>query len=1109
MNLSSRRVVFIVFLLSLITPLTPLCRLCYAQVASSAINGSVSDSSGAAIPDLKIKITSKSTGFSRSAVTNAAGQYEIRDLLPGTYDISVEATGFKREVAQNIDLYVGRTTTQDFRLELGTVREQVTVRAETSLLTTTSGELGTIIDGPAVSQLPLNGRNFMQLNLLSPGAVVDKNSNTALGDTLSPSGVGFSVNGHFSDYNMYLMDGTELKEVLTAQNLFSPSVEAIQEFQTTTSNYSADFGTEAAGQINVVTKSGTDQLHGAAWEFLRNDDFDARNFFQTGVVPPFKRNQFGANIGGPVVLPKLYNGKDKMFFFFNYEGYRQVKMVAETATYPTAAELAGNLSALVPNGKLQNPFTGQAFSGSVIPPNMIRPATLESFLQNGIGKGPWLPLPNISAPGYNYDADSNSSFFDSQYITRIDKRISDNTSIYGRFTMDKEFQSQPSITPNWYVTQTVSDYTIAGHLTHVFSPTFVFVTAEEFSHFEQQVHQSTAFVNNIVATLGIQGGSVWPDSWGAPVWAVSGFSGLGEVSYGPRGWWINTFDLRPTFTLTKGNHIFKWGMDFQRNNGDFPEIFRTYGNYTFNGTFSTNALGDFLLDLPQSIVGAPNPFAMDAYASELSPYFQDDWKVTKNLTFNLGLRYTWNGIPLSHNNRSISNVYFPPNFGTPTLVIADDASPITFRGVQETFSTAVPYVRASSVGLPEQLAFNYYKDIEPRFGFAYRLASNAVLRGGFGIYDERDSWDKWSEAAVDPPFVQYQNITLGSTNFRSFDPLNPFSNYTASAAQIAGNDVHQKAARSEEWNLTLEKTWHDTLYSIAYVGNVDMHLPDLEDPNLAAPGPGSTTSRRRWPSVGVLNIQDLNGIANYNALQLHAQHNFSKGLELLASYSWSKTMDNASGDFVGEGQRYHNELDYMNKTGSYGLADQHIGQRFVVSYIYVLPVGRGKYLNTGGVGNAVLGGWQINGITSANTGTPITVSQAYNVANIDLGTNRPDQIGKPNDLSHGRPRGQQVAEFFDTSAFRQADLTNGTYRFGNAGRNTIIGPGTFVSDFGLYRNFKIRERGQLQFRAEAYNIFNRAIFQQPGIAFATTQFGVLTSTAVDAREIQLALRLTW
>jgi hypothetical protein len=1096
-------------------------KICYAQIATSTATGSITDSSGAAVPNVKVTITSKSTGFTRSVVTNASGEYEIRDLLPATYDITVEAAGFKRAMAQNVELYVGRTTTQDFRLEVGQIIQEVTVKSVAPLLTTTSGQLGNIITGTAVTQLPLNGRNYMQLNLLSAGTIVDKNSDTTNDVSISPSAATFSVNGHMSDYDLYMMDGVSIKEFQHGAGLFDPSVEAIQEFQTTTSNYSADYGTEAAAQVNVTTKSGTNQLHGGGWEFVRNNIFDSRDFFQVGGVPPFRRNQFGANIGGPVVFPKIYNGKDKTFFFFNYEDYRQVKKVPETGFYPTPAELGGDLSDIVPNGQLINPFTGTPFSGSIIPTSMIRPATLEGFLNTGIGKGPWLPTPNIpggypawNVLGYNYFLDTNYNYFDGQYITRIDQKITDRTNIYGHFAIDKARRLDPNNTPTWTNFETISDYTIAGHVSHVFSPTLVFDTAVGLAHFMQNLVQTTAFKNNIsIAILGMQGVDALPAGWGAPVWNVSGYSNLGEVHYGPRSWWVNTFDLRPTFTWTKGKHTLKWGMDVERINESFPEVFRSNGIFGYTGWASGNALGDFLLGIPLSANGSPDPFSPNVYNSNLGPYVQDDWKVTPKLTLNLGLRYVWVGIPLSDNGRSISNIYYPPNAGIPELVIANDAHAIKFEGVQESLFTGVPFVRAGSVGLPEQLAFNSNRDFEPRIGFAYRLPSNSVVRGGIGIFHAVDIYDRWVEASVDPPFVRSTTVFVDAANLATFNPLNPFEAGSSSAAQIFGNDVHNRLAVSYEANLTLEKTWRNTLYSIAYVGNLTEHGPDLEDPNAAAYNmPGSFASRTPWPTFGNIAEADQNGIGNYNGLQLHAQHTFSQGFTFLGSYTYSRTLGNYGGTYVGEGQRSGWEMDQINKTSAYGLADQHVGQRFTLSYVYELPFGRGKRWlgSSSGVSNTFLGGWQINGITTANTGTPINAYQNFNIDNGDAGSNRPDEIG-PVPLSHSRPRGQQVAEFFNTSSFVTQTLSNGsgTYRFGNAGRNTIIGPGTYDWDFALYKNFSIKERGQLQLRGEFYNLFNRAIFGQPNTTSDTFGFGALTYTSVDPREIQLALRLTF
>lgn len=1093
------RLLILIFFSSLLS----ISQLAFGQVAVSVLTGTVTDPSGATVPNAVVKVFSQQIEVSRRVITSSDGSYTISDLQPGQYSILVEAPGFAKAVIPQIVLYVGQTSTQNIRLQIGGAKQEVTITGQAPLLNTSNGQLGTVITPTLMAQLPLNGRNLMQLNLLSPGAITDKTGNTSSQVSLSPATVTFSVNGHMSDFNMYLLDGIEIKDWQHGTSMFAPSVDAVQEFQTTTSNYSAAFGAEAAAQVNLIVKSGTNQLHGALWEYLRNNLFDARDFFQPGPDPPFRRNQFGANLGGPVYLPHIYHGKQRTFFFFNYEGFRQVKQVPETGYYPTSAQLHGDLSGVVtPGTPLINPFSGAPFAGNIIPASMIRPSSLLNFLDTGIGKGPWIPAPNADLPGINYIHDSGLNYFANQYIARVDHNITDNTALYGHFTWNTELRDDPNLNPNWSEYEDSQTYSASAHLSHVFSPNFVFEVATGYTHFYQDLVQSTAGVNNISnSILGINGSATVPDAWGAPVWNVAGYSNLGEVNFGPRRWFVNVFDLRPAFTRTSGKHTLRWGLDFQRVNEDFQEIFRTNGIWDYNGYFSGYALGDFLLGLPNTINSSPDPFAPNVYNSTFGP----------NLTINLGLRYEWVGIPLSHNHRSISNIYFPPDNGVPVLVVADDAGPIKFDGVQESLFTGDPFVRASSVRLPEQLAYNDNLDFSPRLGFAYRLPGTAstVVRGGYGLFYSENIQDQWLESAVDPPFVRSDLTVVDSTNFRTFDPTNPYVNAVASAAQLFGNDINHRMGRTQEWNLTLERTQWNTLFSAAYVGNLSDHLTDLEDPNQAAPGPGSVDARRAWPTQGVLYLAGNNGIANYNSLQLKAQHSFANGLEFLASYTRSKTLDSSDGTFVGEGGRGFDTQDFLNRHTEYGLAAQDVGQAFVFSYLYQLPFGHGRmFLNRTGLANALFGGWQINGIVSAIAGDPFTISQAANGANTDVGTFRPNAVSNPV-LPSNRPRGEMVAEFFNTAAFVENVPIDGVYQFGNTARNSVIGPGTLDCDLSLFKDFNLTERGILQFRAEAFNIFNRPIFAQPGAELGTPTFGVLTSTAIDPREIQFALRLSF
>jgi hypothetical protein len=1079
-----------------------------AQISVSSLTGSVSDSTGAAIPNATLKITSTATGASRVVGTMASGTYAVADLTPGQYRVEVQAHGFKTAFLSEITLYVGQTSAQNFRLDVGAETQSVTVTGEVPLLNTTSGELGTVVTGTLMTELPLNGRNFMQLNLLSPGAITDKSGNTSSSVDLNPASVTFSVNGHMSDYNLYLLDGVEIKDWQHGTSMFSPSVDAVQEFQTTTGNYSAAFGAESAAQINLVIKAGSNKPHATLWEFVRNDLFDAKNYFQPAGTPqPFRRNQFGANFGGPVFFPRLYNGRDKTFFFFNYEGFRQVKQIPQTSYLPTPTELQGNLSDLTtPQAPLINPFTGQSFPNNTIPSNMIRPSTLEGFLSNGIGTGPWIPAPNTNLPGINYINVSPLSYFSNQYIARGDQIFTNKSSAYVHYAYSTAARHDPNNLPVWYNTEDSQTSSVAGHFVHIFNDRILLDVGAGYTHFYQDEVQSTAGKNDITnSILGIKGNSTVPAAWGAPVWDVAGYGDIGETSTGPRLWFINLVDLRPALALTQGKHSLHIGMDFQRVNEDFQEIYQTNGTWNYDGSFSGYALGDFLLGLPNSIFSSPDPFSPDFFNSTIGPYLQDDWRLTRRLTLNLGLRYEWVGIPLSHNHRSVSNIFFPKDGSDPQLVVADDASAITFEGTQATLFTGVPFVRASTVGLPEPLAFNDFDDYSPRIGFAYQLPGlvSTVLRGGYGVFYAENIQDNWVEAAVDAPFVRSNLTTLDSTNFESFDPINPYTDTVSSAAQIFGNQINHHMGRTQEWNLTLESTKWNTLFSLGYVGNRATHLPDLEDPNQAVPGPGAIAARRRWPDQGALIIAGENAYANYNGLQAKVQRNYSNGFEFIGSYTWSRTLNTSDGTYVGEGGHGGDTQNLIDPQTEYGLAAQHVGQRFSLSGVYELPFGRGKRMLNDGLASLVLGGWQINGITSVSSGSPFTLSQATDGANTDAGNFSPNIVGVPR-LSH-----PSVQEFFNIAAFVENDPVNGVYSFGNAGRNTVIGPRSVDTDFSLYKNFGFGDERQLQFRAEGFNVFNHPIFAQPGSVLGTPSFGTLTSTAIDERELQLALRLSF
>jgi len=1018
--------------------------------------------------------------------------------------------GFKQEVTNNLRVFVGPPVIQDFRLEVGAVSDQISVTASTPLLRQTSSELGTVIEGKALTELPLNGRNFLQLNLLAPGNTLSKNSGTFDDVQIDPTSKGFNTNGSHMDYNQYLLDGVSIKEYQHGTNMYSPSVDAIQEFNQGSSNYGAAFGAEAGAQVSLVTKSGSNQYHGAAFDFLRNNDFDARNFFAlTNGAPPYHRNQFGGTLGGPIIIPKLYNGKDKTFFFFSYEGFRDSKLTPQLSYYPTPQELTGNLSDVVTAGKpLIDPVTGIPFPGNQIPQSRI-PPTLLSFLQNGIGKGPWIPVPNISGPGYNYYDNSAYRFDSDQFISRVDQMLGSKTFLYARYVNNVGNLLNPTANPNFTYTQGNETQSGALHLSSLLRSNFVAELTFGVSHFHQNERYSTANQYDIVnKLLQIQGLSTLPDAWEAPGWSVTGYSALGQGGSQPRQWEPMNTEVRPAFSWTKGTHNMKFGGEFTRFSDTFKEIILPVGSFSYSGQFTNYALGDFLLQTPNFVETSPQPFDPEQRYKEIGGYFQDDWKVTTRLTLNLGMRYEWSGIPRSSNN-SFSNIYLPPNNGEPTIVVSQGAHGVKIGDVQYPLLTIAPYVQANSVGLPNALAFSDTKDFGPRVGLAYLVPGikDTVIRAAFGVFYQRDTENKWVDMALNPPFVSVNTLSYDQTNFQQFSFSNPTPNASVAALGYYANDPYMKNGRVQQYSFTIQHTMWNTLFEVGYVGNEAHHLPDLEAPNQAEPGPGSIASRRRWPDFGTLYYQNYNGNANYNGLQAKVQHNFSNGFMLLASYTFSKTIDDTGGTFVGEGARGFTFQDSYDRAADRGLASQDTRNRLVISYVYELPFGKGKrFLNGGGFADRALGGWQVNGISSFQSGLPVFVTQDCNRANSDIGAARPDLVGNWR-LNSSRPDGQIVAEDFNTSAFLNVcPGPNGPFSWGNAGRNIVIGPGSQVWDLGLYKSFHLGENMQVQFRAEAFNLFNHPVFGQPDSGAGDAAFGAIGYTAQDSRELQFALK---
>ena len=1088
---------------------------CLAQRGAGNLTGLITDQTGAAIPEAAVTLSITAKGLTLSTVTNTAGLYYFTDLTPDVYSLSVQKAGFNKAVLTDVRVFVGETMTQNAQLQVGEITQSVEVTAAAPLLHQASSEIGTVIERKTLTEIPLNGRNFLQLNLLSAGATRSKNSNTFDAVQIDPTAQSFNVNGQRGDYNLFLLDGVTIKEYQHGSNTFAPSVDAVQEFETTTSNYAAAFGAEAGAQVNLVTRSGTNELHGSVYEFLRNNALDARNFFEgESEAPHFRRNQFGGTVGGPVVIPR-YNGKDKTFFFASYEGFRERKGIPLLANLPPPGQLRGDLSDLVtPDKPLIDPSTGQPFPGNRIPQDRM-PANLLSFLENGIGQGPWLPVPNINRPGFNYFADSLRTFSYDQVLFRVDQKVGQKGFLYGRYALHDADLTNPNVNRNFNYVQVNRAQSVGVRFTWAFKPNLISEYNFGYSRFHQDEVENFGlqFQHDITnEILKIRGLSTIPDTWGAPQWEVSGYGNLGAGYAAPRRWLPANFEGRPIFTWNRGRHNMKFGGDVIRFLDTFQEIITPNGQLSFDGRFSGYPLGDFLLGLPAASFFSRELFNPQQRYTQIAGYFQDDWKVTPNLTLNLGIRYEWSGVPYS-SNRSFANGYLGPNNAAPQIVVSEGAKGITYKDVTYDLLTIAPYVTATSVGLPDSLVFSAKRDFGPRFGFAYTIPHlrNTVLRGGYGIFYQRDTENRFVDLALNPPFVGIYTQAFTQDNISQFNWFEPLGGTSVGGLALFAIDPYLRNGQIQAWHFSLERTFAKTLFAASYVGNTSRHLTNLELLNQARPGPGPLEPRKRWPGGGTLYYMNNNGSANYNSFQFKVQRPFAQGFMLLLGYTFSKTIDDSGGTFVGEGARGFTSQDAYNRHADRGLAAQDVRHRFVASYIYELPFGRGKpFLNQGHMANALLGGWQLNGVTTFQAGNPVFITQVCNRANTDSGAQRPDLAGNPK-LSSGRPSGELVNEFFSTNAFvNVCPGPEGPFTFGNAGRNIVIGPGINLWDFGLYKNMGFRgENVRLQFRAEFFNLFNHPIFGQPGNTVGTPQFGKIGNTAIDSREIQFGLKLNF
>ncbi len=1078
-----RRTWVLLLLFCLLTPLP-------AAAQESGVVGTARDTTGAVVAGVEVTLTNTQTGESRRATTNADGQYAIPNVKVATYQLTAEKAGFQKQVVDGLKLEVELVRTMDVVLSVGAVADQVSVVAATAALQTAESTVSTLFETKIVNELPLNGRNFLQLQLLAPGVTMGRPGTFSAvqiaAQNTSIGGGNFSVNGMRDVYNDYLLDGVSFKDWIHGTNGMNPSVDAVQEFRTQTSNYSAEFGANSGAVVNMLTKSGTNVVHGSAYEYLRDDAFDAKNFFTNAVgadKPPMHRNQFGGAAGGPIF-------KNKTFFFGSYEGFREDRASTLISTLPTAKMHHGDFSellALPDPVVIHDPATGLPYPGNVIPAVQVL-AVMPGYLDT------YVPLPTRPGLVQNDVVDGSRKNETDQYIGRVDHTFGNNTAFFTRYAYNTIRNVPITRNPEFTSKESNRDANLSAQVTKTLGSSSVLEVRGGYNRFRQIVNQNHAFTTpNIAADiLQISGVATDPAASNAPAFIVPGYNAVGGAPSTPRSWYSDRYEGQANISLVRGGHLLKAGLHIVNHHETFPEIIIPNGLYVFDGSFTGHSMADMLIGVPGNFLLSPELFDPQFRQTEIMPWIQDDWRVTPKLTVNLGLRYERRPWPVSDNN-TISNIVLPPGGGQASVVLSGPCVPDPpVRRCETALPTSISSTR-STLGQDDNNNF------APRIGFAYRVGDSEkmVVRGAYGVFFQPEPFNQFVFLSINPPFVSFYNRFNNLSNYQSWDWYNPTAGLPAGGVQFTYIPEDAPTPYLQAWSLGVQRELAGTVLDVTYVGNKDSHLWARTWPNQPRPGPGDIDPRRPYTNVSTIAGNEPIGSASYNALQIRAQRRFSKGLAYIASYTWGKALTDSqlaeTGAFVPDLQ------DAQNRAANRGLWSADARRRFTLSTIYELPFGRGKRWgnDANGLVDGLLGGWQLGGIWTMQSGQPLTVTLPYDNPNVGEGAKLPNRVGDPNTGP------ETVEKFFNTDAFAAPP----PYTFGDAGIGTVTGPGINTVDLSLVKNMRITDRVRLQFRVEAFNAFNHLVMGDPVTDFGTPLFGQVTSTRLDNRELQFAFRV--
>jgi len=1125
--------------------------------ATAALNGTVRDSAGAVIVDATVVLHNRDTNLDRTAQTNNVGIYVMTSVLPGNYDLKVTMNGFGPAARTGIILLVNQTATYDFSLKAGSVTSVVEVQDNPITLETSTAELGEAIVRQEVNDLPLNGRNFTQLLTLTPGVStinVSQNAATAGGVWSNPIGTFSypSVNGQTNRSNLFLLDGVNDQGSFGSTYGIPPIVDDIQEFKVQSHNDDAQFGGVLGGVINVVTKSGTRQFHGGAWEFIRNKSLDAKN--PLADTPQFQQNQFGATFGGPLPIPGEH--EKKTFFFLSYEGYRNHESAANRYITPTTTQLGGDLTGI--SGQIYNPYSGQPFmcdgSGNPLPaPGNVQgagtpcnkiPGTMID--QNMVTYATTLfPAPNLTGnPNFNGLDNTKTITRQDEGSVRLDHQFNQRNNVWARYTSFRQPVSGSGGFIGILHQQVTHGYNLAANFTHLFSGS----TLAEF-HFgrtSMDIDQGSHFVN-APPSFGTQVGFS-PNFAGnfrdgvvmIPNVVIQGYIGNPNPSAHGAAQVDNTkasdiWEYGGDFTKTIGHHTFRAGANFASNNANAlylnSNVQFAAGNTANPADLSGgNALASFLLGIPIS-AGRRNVVETEHGGWVDGFYGMDQWKVTDKLSVNLGLRYDLTLIPIYGDNKNANNFVGDMNFRDGTYIIARNAPDCAQ-------TNAAPCIPNGT--LPDHVIVTplggtaiYHTDkgnIQPRLGLAYQLLPNTVIRAGYGRF--YDNWAAITQTAqnyegtwpsLDQLGASNMNPVAAAPNRFAEDPFglgsgSPVTTATPFNQSTWFADPYLKRPYSDQWNVGIQQqVTSNSVLTANYVGSVGRKLdiggaynvamqPGGNANKACAPydaGTGATNCGAPFTYIGATAYDRSVGRSSYNALQVSLNGKQQHGLTYLVSYTWSKSIDlGCTGWYGVEGCSVQNPY---NLQADRGPAATDLPHTLSVAWVYALPFGKGKALGSDNrVLNAVIGGWNLNGVLLLSSGKPFDVGSGKDIAetgNYNYGNGYGYE--RANLVGSRYPSSKGPTEWINIASFQTPALDT----FGDLGRNSLRSDWNKNLDLSLFRQFPFTERFRMEFRFEMFNATNTPVWDTPVSSLENPNFGVVTQTYNKSRQLQFGLKL--